>query len=284
MIAMIKNFEVSPSPLLQPYIKSFSLREFDSSTSIVSKPLHANHEIYMTFYLNDKAPLPVNYKGGAGDQSFIFGLQTDFHGVLHFSGHFRLFCIVFRPNGFYKLFGVPPGHFTNLISAATGIFSAMTSQLELQLQEAATFQNMVTCAEIAMTSCLRKVKYKDPYNSIETASNLLLQYSGNISIEWLAYESNMSIKTFERAFTTQVGIAPKLFGRIARFNTALSLKLMDEIRDWTSIAHQCGYFDQMHLIKDFKRFAGAAPSRFFKTSPPPKETIQNSSGMSTGEC
>jgi AraC-like DNA-binding protein len=280
---MINTFEALPSPLLQPYIKSFSLREFDSTTYEIDKPLHANHEIYMTFYLNDKAPIPANYKGCTGDQSFIFGLQTDFHGVLHFSGDFRLFCIIFRPDGFYKLFGIPPGNFTNLTFGATDIFTGMASHLQQQLQEAANFRNMVIRAETALTSHLWKAKNKDLYNCIQSASELLLKYSGNVSIVWLAYQSNMSIKTFERTFTAQVGISPKLFGRIARFNTALSLKLVDEKRDWTSIAHQCGYFDQMHFIKDFKAFAGEAPSRFFKTSPPPKEAVQNIVGITEGE-
>ena len=85
----------------------------------------------------------------------------------------------------------------------------------------------------------------------------------------------MSIKTFERKFIEQVGASPKIFSRIVRFNKAITLKMKEYKKSWTSIALDCGYFDQMHFIKDFKLFTGDTPAAFFKNTPPPAEQFIN---------
>jgi AraC-like DNA-binding protein len=109
---------------------------------------------------------------------------------------------------------------------------------------------------------------EEPGSGIPAMAGYILLNAGNCSIEKIACRANMSIKTFERKFTEQVGISPKLFSRILRFNSAVALKLSDPHRSWTDIAHHCGYYDQMHFIKECKLFAGATPTRFFKHAAP----------------
>ncbi len=53
---------------------------------------------------------------------------------------------------------------------------------------------------------------------------------------------------------------PKAYARIVRFSKAYRLHETFPQLSWTEIAHTAGYFDQMHLIKDFKEFAGVNPS------------------------
>ena len=77
----------------------------------------------------------------------------------------------------------------------------------------------------------------------------------------------MSMRNFERTFINETGMTPKQLCCISRFNHALELKLNYPAINWTSIAYQSGYFDQMHLIKDFKRFCGEAPSSLLKNVP-----------------
>lgn len=270
---MIKMLETAPSSVLMPYVRSFMLREFDTAGHPLCKPLHAVHEIYMTFFLNTETPLPANFSG-TDKWKFIYGLQTYCQGVLEYNGYIRSFSIVFRPNGFYRLFGLPQALFTDATFSAADILTGDIDRLQLQLQEAPRFSHMVSHAETFLLAYLKKAKAKDPHNSIQATSNLLLRHWGNVSVERLACDANMSMKTFERNFTAQVGLPPKLYARVTRFNAALQLKLRNDKQDWTSIAHHCGYYDQMHFIKDFKAFAGGAPSQFFKNTPPPKEDVE----------
>jgi methylphosphotriester-DNA--protein-cysteine methyltransferase len=57
-----------------------------------------------------------------------------------------------------------------------------------------------------------------------------------------------------------VGVSPKLYARIARFEAALESKALSTSDSWTDVAHHLGYFDQMHLIHDFKEFSGDIPT------------------------
>lgn len=269
---MVKVTEKAPSPTLQPYIKCFAFREVDTFYTDLLLPMHAVYEMYLTFYLDDQPPLAKNFVG-ADATNFVFGLQSLSQGIVCFNGRFRLFMILFKPNGFYNTFGIPPETFTNLAVTANEVFPSSITTLKQQLQEAKTMDQMVAHAERFLLSHLLKTKADDPYNCIQSASNVLLRCSGNINIERLASDASMSLKTFERKFIAQVGVSPKLFARIVRFHAALSLKIKYDHLSWLSIAHQCGYFDQMHFIKDFKQFAGAPPRLFFNDTPPPKENL-----------
>jgi AraC-like DNA-binding protein len=67
-------------------------------------------------------------------------------------------------------------------------------------------------------------------------------------------------------------MTPKLFARIARFQTALDAKLHAPHKSWMSIAHDFGYHDQMHMIRDFEGLSGSSPGRILSelgdTRPP----------------
>lgn len=58
-----------------------------------------------------------------------------------------------------------------------------------------------------------------------------------------------------------MGVSPKLYARIVRFNAAIDHKLRYPVRTWTEIAHRLNYYDQMHMVHDFQDLAGDTPSR-----------------------
>jgi hypothetical protein len=58
----------------------------------------------------------------------------------------------------------------------------------------------------------------------------------------------------------QVGMRPKLFMRIARFEAALQNKARFVAKPWTDVAHEFGYYDQMHMVHDFAEFTGGTPT------------------------
>jgi AraC-like DNA-binding protein len=63
-----------------------------------------------------------------------------------------------------------------------------------------------------------------------------------------------------------MGLSPKLFARIARFQMALDAKRNTPARAWLSIAHEYGYFDQMHMIRDFQNLGGDTPGQILHQS------------------
>ncbi len=70
-----------------------------------------------------------------------------------------------------------------------------------------------------------------------------------------------------------IGLSPKLFARIRRFYQVMDLKTYQPNLTWMDICYQTGYYDPMHLVKDFKKFAGLTPANLFKNAPPVYENI-----------
>jgi AraC-like DNA-binding protein len=71
--------------------------------------------------------------------------------------------------------------------------------------------------------------------------------------------AGLSQRRLIELFTAAVGLTPKRFGRIRRFQRATALARKAAL-DWTRIAHECGYYDQAHLIRDFRELAEVTPS------------------------
>lgn len=59
----------------------------------------------------------------------------------------------------------------------------------------------------------------------------------------------------------QLGVNPKLFARIVRFEAALDSKARSSTKSWTDVAHEFGYYDQMHMVHDFDTFTGGTPTK-----------------------
>jgi AraC-like DNA-binding protein len=72
----------------------------------------------------------------------------------------------------------------------------------------------------------------------------------------------LSSKRFIERFKTEVGLTPKRYCRIRRFQRALTLSNRGRDVDWTRVAMDCGYFDQAHFIHDFRSFAGLTPTGY----------------------
>jgi AraC-like DNA-binding protein len=81
-------------------------------------------------------------------------------------------------------------------------------------------------------------------------------------IDFLVQHSGLSARHFQRCFATQVGLPPKLYARTIRFDAALAAHRREPARSWTEIAHEAGYFDQAHFIRECHALVSAAPSQF----------------------
>ena len=83
--------------------------------------------------------------------------------------------------------------------------------------------------------------------------------SGRARIADVARELGFSVRQMERRFVDAVGISPKLFCRMQRFERMFSRMQCQDAR-WVELAISCGYYDQAHLIRDFREFTGTTPT------------------------
>ena len=88
----------------------------------------------------------------------------------------------------------------------------------------------------------------------------MIQSSGGlINIDRVAQNAGWSARQLQRQFGDRVGISPKFFARMQRFQGVLRA-MDDPTLNWVSAANQYGYFDQAHLIRDFRQFVGKPPT------------------------
>lgn len=175
-------------------------------------------------------------------------------------GHDHLVIKVgFQPGALNRLLGIP---MTELLQVeafdARDILGNEIHSLNQQLKNAPSYDAMKDCIDIFLMQRLHKVKEMLP---VDHTLAMLVKGGGLISIDTLADEACLSNRQFERVFKQRTGFSPKFFSRLVRFSNAWQIKENNPGTSWTKIAYQCGYFDQMHLVKDFKEFAGTIPSK-----------------------
>jgi len=102
-------------------------------------------------------------------------------------------------------------------------------------------------------------------DAVQLAIEAMVQVHGEVDVDWVADQAGMSARQFRRRCREESGLGPKHLARVLRFRRACEMAARGE--SWLRVAAEAGYFDQAHLIRDFREFAGGSPmSVFSKTS------------------
>lgn len=166
--------------------------------------------------------------------------------------------IGFQPGGLHRLLGIPMHELLGNDALDAGeLLGSEIYSLNDQLKEAASYQQMIVILEKFLIKKLYTLKQRLP---IDKVLPLLIKNGGLLPIDRIADLSCLSTRQFERTFKDRIGLSPKFFSRLVRFSNAWVEKESCPDSSWTEIASKCGYYDQMHLIRDFKEFAAANPS------------------------
>jgi AraC-like DNA-binding protein len=161
----------------------------------------------------------------------------------------------FQPGGLHRLLKFPMHQLLDYVCDGEDVFGNVINEVHEKLNEAA---NAIEIKNIVETFLMQQSCFE---TSPFTASiKYMVAHNGNIPIHEIASQAGFSTRQFERKCNEYLGLSPKLFARITRFSKAYRLREHFPEMSWTSIAYKCGYFDQMHFIRDFKEFAGVTPT------------------------
>lgn len=224
-------------------------------------PLPARPKQLLTFSFAD--PYCIRRSGSeygdAAPRVTVVGPQTHARAGLSVCGRIDNFTIHFQPSGFNRLFGIPMTELTDAAYDAYAVMGPEIPRLEHELGDIPGFAERIQLVEEHLIRMLACPGTQDP---VAHAANSLFASNGIQRVSALATDAGLSPRQFERRFLAQVGMPPKLYARIIRFNAALDHKLRYPSHAWSRIANDHEFYDQMHLVHDCRAFTGESPSRF----------------------
>jgi len=165
--------------------------------------------------------------------------------------------ILFQPTGLQRLFSLPGGVIVNEHYEADMVLGPAMAHLRLQLGETRSFAERIVIADAFLAALIPSV---DDALCVDAAVQQIVSNQGRVRILDLASHAGLGLRQFERRFADDIGISPKLYARIVRFEAAIRKRTVSSCVNWTTIAHELGYHDQMHMIHDFQLLSGESPT------------------------
>ena len=131
-----------------------------------------------------------------------------------------------------------------------------------------------------LESALLQQLIMSPHPAVmEAVARLTLNPAQRISP--LANELGLGQRRFQQIFTNTVGVPPKVFARLKRFSHLLHRTTNLQEADWSLMALDNGYYDQAHLIRDFRAMSGMTPEAFLRSE---RRLIHHMPILPPGDC
>ena len=185
---------------------------------------------------------------GTYSQSFICnGLQ-----------HEAIMGVHFKAGGAFPFLNAEASELTNAHANLSDLWGEAGPELRERLCTAGTPQQRFRLVESALKR--RLVWPTKDQAQVDVALKMFAMGGNGALVRAVSRELGFSQRRFIQMFSSHVGLTPKMFCRILRFQRARVLAEKLSAPDWAQLAVACGYFDQSHLIKDFKEFSGSTPN------------------------
>ena len=167
---------------------------------------------------------------------------------------------VFKPGGVFPFFRRPASELRDASVPLDALWGARAVELRDRLLEAPTPEARFDVLERVLRAELGRNLDRHPAVAFALREFLIVPHARTIAE--VTGQLGLSPRRFIQVFSEEVGLTPKLFCRVRRFQEVLVRIHRGEAIDWTEIALSCGYFDQAHFIRDFRSFSGLSPSAF----------------------
>jgi AraC-like DNA-binding protein len=192
-------------------------------------------------------------------RSWISGERTQ-PIVIDETGYVHLVGVRLRAGGAWPFLGIPLREFTDQVVELGAILGPEINELRDRLGEAADDEARFDLVENWLTTRIRD--RTSPTRSVNRALRLIQEGADLVRIGRMAEEIGISHKHLLREFDRCVGLRPKVVARLYSFQRAIHAIGQKPEVDWPGMAVRCGYYDQAHLIREFRAFSGLTPGTY----------------------
>lgn len=269
--------EFAPCEALRPYVRAlfhFTIeparaREPSSRGSIRETLFHQGQPFWSRLFADGHVSLVFSIGAGYGIEGLwhprsddpcghVIGPMAAAHSASHGDRLIQTGAYLL-PAGPSRLTGVPPSELADRVVAAADLWGREGRVIEEQILSAST--DCVDCLERALLRQLRLARCRESSFDFAGLAASINARRGAVGIRELAEQAGVSRQYLARTFREYVGVAPKLYCRLARFSAVLQLAGHGGKIDWARAAAESGFADQSHMIADFRQFSGVTPEK-----------------------
>lgn len=243
---------ILPRKELRPYVRYYWMLESHEPFSVLTFPIGCPQIIF-----HRGTPLHIPELGVSQSRFTVSG-QVNFPAHISSEGDTEMIVAVFYPNTIGIFIDTPPSEFYNLEISGYDLENKALNQLSDEIFCCDNPQSGIGIIEHYLLYRLNDAEMKN-YRRIGAALTKLIREPSK-SVAELADIACLSRKQFGRVFNEAVGMMPKEYARIVRFQKSLWIMQNGESND-TALAVEAGYSDQSHFIRDFKVFSGHTPQK-----------------------
>lgn len=251
---------IQPGNEINLFVKNIVIFEESSTSGTTVLPFFADGFPGFVFH-NTPNGLRVQPQNKIMPVGFLYG-QTLHPTELHLSGSFKLIVFQLYPFVLTSFFGVNPKELND------SCYDLLQVPEWKDYQEELTNSKQTSMHVKLITQFLSTIfaAHQQKMDAVVRESIIkILEKKAQINVKELCEVLHVTVRTFERRFLKEVGISPKDFIQITRFQQSLEQLSVNDYNKLTDIVYTNGFVDQSHFIRVFKAFTGKTPSRFLKS-------------------
>jgi len=192
--------------------------------------------------------------------NMLFSGQIKNHFLLENTGSSGMIGIKLKPTAASQCFGINMHSFTDRVVELGIVVNDQFDSISDKLVSNIPYQQKID----TLNTFFEGIKLESSENTdlVDQALALIFESNGLMSIADLQDKTGINERKLERLFAKHVGLSPKFYSRIIRFNYIFR-KVENTRMSWSELALIAGFYDQSHFIKNFTEFTGEEPSRYF---------------------
>jgi len=246
--------ERRPSAILRPFVECIWTLSGAASEAVASpERILPDGCIELIFHRGN----PFRRLGQLQPRCFVVGQMIE-PAFVEMSSRIEVIGIRFHPGGTYPFFTFPIHELSHRFIPVAEVWGPLGRELEEKVLDAPSIRDAI---RMVVRELERRLISADVVtNRAQFLASVQVRQHGTLSVRDLARQGGLSERQLEREFNDVVGLTPKLFARILRFQRVF--EALEKDAKWVDIAFECGYYDQAHLIADFRQFAATTPTKF----------------------
>ena len=193
--------------------------------------------------------------------SVVAGVQTHMF-TRTLEGQSQVFGVKFKPGGFRPFLGYAVSKLADRTVPVERIFGK-----EVQALQSVVLSDLSESKKVGAANAFFHERMPEPDKTVALAGHLveqILQDREIKTVDDLVERTSMGKRSLQRLFSEYVGVSPKWVIRRYRLHELIERSHTGEEPDWPQLALELGYFDQAHLINDFRTITGYSPTEYQK--------------------